>query len=872
MQPTYITNPPPHLVQFFESDEFLTGAIAQYVESGVKRRDGIFVIATPEHRETVCQLLAARGINLGALIETGQLVLLDAAETLSSFIVEGQPSHDKFNQNVFSLIRNAQARFTHVRAYGEMVGLLFAENNVSATIELEKIWHALVAKYSFSLFCGYSLTAFNNTSHAQAFSEICESHSHVLPSETYINLSSSADRNREIALLQQKAQSLESELEKRRQSESFQKLILDSSRDCIKVIDLNSKILFVNKGAFKLMGICNESEVIGKSWLGFWQDENLIVAGKALEAAKNGNVAECTNSIQVGDEIKSWHITLNPIYDEKRNISKVLVVSRDVTAAKQAEVAVIESEKQFRTLADSIPHLAWMAKADGYVFWYNRRWYEYTGMTPDQMDGWDWQSLHDPSQLAAVAQRWNESIQTGSSFEMEFPLKGTDGKFRTFLTRINPVRDSQGTIVRWFGTNTEIEEQKRSRETLQTLNQVGQLISAELDLNKLVQSVTDAATKLTRAEFGAFFYNVVGEKGEAYTLYTLSGAPIEAFSKFPMPRKTEIFKPTFEGAGILRSDDITKDQRFGKNAPYFGMPVGHLPVVSYLAVPVISRSGEVLGGLFFGHSKTGVFTKTEEELAMGLAAQAAIAIDNAKLFQKTQEAIRVRDEFLSIASHELKTPLTPLKLQIQNLKRFVASGTLSSLSPEKLKKIAETSDRQIDRISTLIDDLLDVTRITAGKFGLNREEVDLVEIIREALDRYGPQLATAECGIELSAPDKAYGHWDKLRVEQVVINLLTNAIKYAPKTLIQISVTLEEGKAVFTVKDQGVGISEEDQKRVFDRFERVKSVNNIGGLGLGLFITRQIVEAHGGKIDLESTVGRGSSFIVVLPLQQEQSA
>ena len=167
-------------------------------------------------------------------------------------------------------------------------------------------------------------------------------------------------------------------------------------------------------------------------------------------------------------------------------------------------------------------------------------------------------------------------------------------------------------------------------------------MAAELDLERLVQMVTDAGVELSHAEFGAFFYNLIDEKGESYTLYTLSGAPREAFEKFPMPRNTAIFEPTFRGTGTMRSADILADPRYGKNPPYNGMPKGHLPVRSYLAVPVISRSGEVLGGLFFGHSQPGVFTARAERLLTGLAAQAAVAIDNARLYDAGKRELAAR--------------------------------------------------------------------------------------------------------------------------------------------------------------------------------------------------------------------------------------
>jgi len=179
------------------------------------------------------------------------------------------------------------------------------------------------------------------------------------------------------------------------------------------------------------------------------------------------------------------------------------------------------------------------------------------------------------------------------------------------------------------------EESRR----LEILLKVGAEIASELDLDRAVQTVTDAATELTGAAFGSFFYNVLNEAGESYMLYTLSGVPKEAFSKFPMPRNTKVFAPTFAGEGVVRSDDIQKDPRYGQNPPHYGQPKGHLPVHSYLAVPVISRSGEVIGGLFFGHPEVARFNAEHEKLAVGIAAYAAIAIDNARLYSAAQREI-----------------------------------------------------------------------------------------------------------------------------------------------------------------------------------------------------------------------------------------
>ena len=255
------------------------------------------------------------------------------------------------------------------------------------------------------------------------------------------------------------------------------------------------------------------------------------------------------------------------------------------------------------------------------------------GTTSDKIGVEKWETLHDPQYFDKVAAVWEAALASGEPVEMSFPLRGANGQFRMFLTRAQPLRNEAGEVTCWFGINTDVgdfeaatAELKQQKRLLEILNRTSALVSAELNLERLVQSVTDMGVSLTGAQSGAFFYNVQTDDGRAYQLYTISGVPREMFSKFPMPRHTAVFAPTFEGTAIVRSDDITKDPRYGHNTPHKGMPEGHLPVRSYLAAPVISRSGEVLGGLLFGHAAPGVFDASDEQLIVGVAAQAAIGM------------------------------------------------------------------------------------------------------------------------------------------------------------------------------------------------------------------------------------------------------
>ncbi|HEY0606591.1 MAG TPA: PAS domain S-box protein [Herpetosiphonaceae bacterium] len=288
-------------------------------------------------------------------------------------------------------------------------------------------------------------------------------------------------------------------------------------------------------------------------------------------------------------------------------------------------------------------------------------------------------------------------------------------------------------------------------------------------------------------------------------------------------------------------------------------------IISYMCVPLIARQ-RILGVLTFISSESGRrYTEADLALAEDLAQRAAIAVDNSRLYQESQEGILARDEFLSIASHELKTPITSLQLQAQSLIRNAKKGGLSSIGQERLLHKLDLITQQTERLTKLTNDLLDVARIRAGRIEMRLEEIDLTQAVREVVLRFEDQIEAAGCSLALDAEPGAMISADRIRLEQVVTNLLSNAIKYGAGQPIEIAVETTATSARLMIRDHGIGIAPDHLERIFVRFERAVSSRNYGGLGLGLYIARQIVESLGGSIQVTSELGVGSTFVVILP-------
>lgn len=342
-----------------------------------------------------------------------------------------------------------------------------------------------------------------------------------------------------------------------------------------------------------------------------------------------------------------------------------------------------------------------------------------------------------------------------------------DGVLINVSLTVSPIKAADGSIVGASKIARDITARKTTEallaqqsERLQTLNRVATVISRDLDLDRIVQSITDIATELTGAKFGAFFYNVADAAGESYQLFTLSGAPRAAFESFGMPRNTAVFAPTFAGEGVIRSDDIRSDPRYGRSAPHHGMPTGHLPVVSYLAVPVVSVSGQVLGGLFFAHDEPAKFTEDAESLVSAIAAQTAVAMDNARLHKAAQLEIEQRrraEESKELLLHELKH-------RVKN--------TLATIQAVAMQTFREAPKTEVNAFTSRLLAMAEAHDLLTQR---DWERVSVEHLVRRAV---GPFAAGEGERFDISGPEVELAAEKALPIAMVLHELATNAVKY----------------------------------------------------------------------------------------------
>jgi PAS domain S-box-containing protein len=676
--------------------------------------------------------------------------------------------------------------------------------------------------------------------------------------------------------------------------ERYLQAVLESMPECIKVLGPDGQLKEMNRAGLRMVEADRPEDVIGACVYPLIDEDYREAFREINESVFRGGTGGTLQFAITG--LKGSHRFFETNVVSLRNEDDVVIgalsATRDITDWKHAEQALRASEARFRAAVSAVSSIIWTNDSEGRMTGEQPGWTAFTGQSKEEVQGYGWATAVHPEDAQSTIDAWNESVRERRPFIFEHRVRRYDGAYRLFSIRAVPVFDDAGTIREWVGVHTDITEERaltesrtvalqrehEARQTAELLNKVGPLLAAELDTQSLTQKVTDLATQLVGAQFGALFHNVQNEQGESYTLYTISGVPREHFSRFPMPRKTKVFAPTFAGHGVVRSEDITKDHRYGQNPPYAGMPEGHLPVRSYIAVPVVSRSGEVLGGLFFGHELASVFTEQHEALLTGIAAQAAIALDNARLFS---ESIRAREalarsndelrranadleQFAYSASHDLKEPLRMVAIYSQILQRKY--GQKLDVNANEYLRTVLTGAQRMDK---LVHDLLAYTRSSAPADSSEPiSSVDAEAVFEQAVTNLSQSIEESGATIEKGA-------LPPLRVMEVHLlqlfqNLIENAIKYRGNTPPQIRVqaTREKEQDLWRicVDDNGIGIAPEYRDQVFGIFKRLHPSEHYSGTGIGLAICQRLVLRYGGRIWVESEgEGKGSTFCFTLP-------
>jgi PAS domain S-box-containing protein len=535
--------------------------------------------------------------------------------------------------------------------------------------------------------------------------------------------------------------------------------------------------------------------------------------------------------VQILKECSSYNqhyadISFEPIKNEDGDTSGILCMAVDMTKQVHAIKRLEESEQVFRSYIESMPQMAFIANNQGKVIFLNQKWFEYTGIDLNSNDTWKEIKILHTDDLDKTMQRWNESIKSGTAFEVECRLQNKDGHYYWHLSRALPIKDSKGQISQWVGTITNIHHQKEIESSQSRLLQI-------LESSSDLISMSDLDGRL-------IYLNGAGKKM----------------------------------LGINKEADVTKINMkkfiFENNLNYFE---DHI-------VPSVLKEGGWVNDFRLKNVEANKYSwihcnvfKTLDEKTGKVTGLATVARDITEIKQKEknlEEALMARDQFLSMASHELKTPLTSLMLQSQMTIRNLVSRKV--MTCEKQLNLSYQTNQLTSRLNRLIDDMLDVSRIKTGKLRLEKDYYEFSEIVKDALGRM--VLLIEDKNIEFSEIDtteEVFGYWDRFRLEQVINNLLSNAIKYGAGNKIEIKIRKNSDGVSLSVKDYGIGISNDDRERIFGCFERTVHSSEITGLGLGLFISKEIVHSHGGKISVESALGHGSTFHVFLPLKDETS-
>jgi PAS domain S-box-containing protein len=650
------------------------------------------------------------------------------------------------------------------------------------------------------------------------------------------------------------------ELQRIEESHKMLTSIIDNSDDAVISRTMDGIITSWNKGAETLFGYSSE-EMFGKPVLILIpperRDEEDLIVGKIK---KGENVQHFqTERLSKGGRKIAVSLTESPVRDPEGKITGISKIARDITAKRFAE----EKQAFLAAIVENSDDAIISKTLDGIITTWNQGAERIFGYTAEEATGKHISILIPPERMDEET-TIIESIRRGDKIDHFQTVRVHKNGTRIDISlTVSPVKDAKGTIIGASKIarditrqNRALEAARRNAERLEVLHSVGKMISEKLDIDLILKKVIDATTQITGATYGAFFYRENNDRDDHRLLLTPSGVPNTAFEALKAASEG-ILDRIFPDGRVIRVDNVNKDEQYLLTPSEIIVPASSGPVLSYLAVPVVAANGGITGGLFFGHPSPGMFSREHEHLVASLASQAAVALENSRLFEQVIKLSRKKDEFIALASHELKTPITSLYGFLQLLQM--------EASPESQQFFVQKSLTQLEKLTTLINDLLDISRIQAGKLQFRIEEFDLVEFIRETVDTYG-RISSSHV-INFAEEGSYVVAADRIRLEQVMANLINNAIKYSPDAIaIDIYLRKLPKEIAVCVRDYGYGISRENLANLFTQFYRAKNVaRKVSGLGLGLYVSKEIVERHGGRIWVETEENKGSVFTFTLP-------
>jgi PAS domain S-box-containing protein len=644
--------------------------------------------------------------------------------------------------------------------------------------------------------------------------------------------------------------------------------VVESSDDAIIGKTLDGTITSWNSGAQKVFGY-SAAEAVGQSMRMLLPPDRVPEESDILARLRRGETVDHFETVRIRKDGKRIDIsaTISPIKDKSGAVVGVSKIARDISARKLAEEALRESQERFQAMANGIPQLAWMAEADGHIFWYNQRWYEYTGTTFEKMEGWGWQSVHDPGLLPNVLERWKGAIVAGKPFEMEFPLRGADGRFRMFLTRVMPVTDSEGRVLRWFGTNTDISERKEveerlaaqaeelSRQAVEVSRSRQALEAQSRMLNLVLESMGEGLIAADR-EGHFLIWNESAKKllgrgptdlapqhwADHYGTYLLDGITLSPVDRLPLVR-------------ALNGESLQTELMIRHPEREEGV------FLEFTGRPMHDAQGNLCGGVV-------AFRDISERKAAERKIQQFNQELEARVIERTaqlEEANQELEAFTYSVSHDLRAPLR----HISGFSKLLAEEFGSALPPEGQHQLQRIQDGT-RRMGQLVDDLLNLGRV--GRQELHLQVTGLNSLVEEVISDLKPDYEGRELEWKIAA--LPFVECDPGLLKNVFQNLLSNAVKYTrprQQAVIEIGQTLENGVPVVFIRDNGVGFSMKYAHKLFGVFQRLHRVEDFEGTGVGLATTQRIIHKHGGRIWAEADLDKGATFYFTLAASEKSA-